>query len=516
MTQFNAATRTLFLLLGIFAVSGLASHVRAAETAAPPPNIVLIYADDIGYGDLSCYGATRVKTPNLDALAAAGLRFTDGHAASGTCTPSRFAMLTGEYAWRKKGTGIAPGDATLIIPPSTLTLPKLLQQQGYATGVVGKWHLGLGEGKPNWNGELKPGPLEIGFDYSFIIPATGDRVPCVYVENHHVVGLDPADPIAVSFAGKIGDEPTGKANPELLKMHPSHGHDMTIVNGISRIGWMTGGKAARWVDEDMADVITAKATAFIERQKEKPFFLYFATQDVHVPRVPHARFVGKTPMGPRGDAIAQLDWCVGEIMKKLDELKLADNTLVIFTSDNGPVVDDGYKDQAVAKLGDHKPAGPWRGGKYSNFEGGTRVPFIARWPNRIKPGVSEALMCQVDFPATFAALAGRKEALPEAALPDSLDLSAALCGDSMQGRTVLVEHANQLALRDGAWKFIPANNGPKKQANTNTELGNDVAGQLFNLQDDPGETKNLIKSQQDRAAKMAAELQQIREAKRTR
>jgi arylsulfatase A-like enzyme len=221
-------------------------------------------------------------------------------------------------------------------------------------------------------------------------------------------------------------------------------------------------------------------------------------------------------MGPRGDAIAQLDWCVGEIMKKLDGLKLTDNTLVIFSSDNGPVVDDGYKDQAVAKLGDHKPAGPWRGGKYSNFEGGTRVPFIARWPNRIKPGVSDALMCQVDFPATFAALAGRKEALPEAALPDSLELSAALCGESMQGRAVLVEHANQLSLRAGAWKFIPANNGPKKQATTGTELGNDVAGQLFNLQDDPGETKNLIKTQQDRAAKMAAELQKIREAKRTR
>ena len=477
---------------------------------------MLIYADDIGFGDLSCYGATRVKTPNLDALAAAGLRFTDGHSPSATCTPSRFAMLTGEYAWRKKGTGIAPGDATLIIPPSTLTLPRLLQQQGYATGVVGKWHLGLGQGKPDWNGELKPGPLEIGFDYAFLIPATGDRVPCVYVENHRVVGLDPADPITVSFAGKIGDEPTGKANPELLKMHPSHGHDMTIVNGISRIGWMTGGKAARWVDEDQADVITAQATAFIERQKEKPFFLYFATQDVHVPRVPHARFVGKTPMGPRGDAIAQLDWCVGEIMKKLDELKLADNTLVIFTSDNGPVVDDGYKDQAVAKLGDHKPAGPWRGGKYSNFEGGTRVPLIARWPNRIKPGVSEALMCQVDFPATFAALAGRTEALPEAALPDSLDLSAALCGESMQGRETLVEHAGQLALRQGEWKFIPANKGPKKTTNTNTELGNDVAGQLFDLKDDPGETKNLIQSEQKRAAEMSATLQQIREAKQTR
>ncbi len=501
---------------GLAAVALFPLKIMAADKQGDVPNIVLILVDDLGYGDLGCYGATRVKTPHLDALAATGLRFTDGHSSSATCTPSRFALLTGEYPWRKKGTGIAPGDATLIIPPDTVTLPSLLQASGYTTGVVGKWHLGLGQGKPDWNGELKPGPLEIGFDYCFLIPATGDRVPCVYVENHRVVGLNDDDPISVSFAAKIGDEPTGRANPELLKLHPSHGHDMTIVNGISRIGWMTGGQKARWVDEDMADTITAKATAFIEHNREKPFFLYFATQDVHVPRTPHARFVGSTPMGPRGDAIVQLDWCVGQIMKKLDELKLTENTLVIFSSDNGPVVNDGYKDESIAKLGDHKPAGPWRGGKYSSFEGGTRVPLIARWPARIKPGLSDALICQVDFPATLAAIAHHRREIPDGALPDSLDMAAALCGDDKVGRKELVEHAGELGLREGDWKFIPASAKPKRSPSTNTELGNDAAGQLYDLRNDPGEKTNVAAEHADRARKMAARLDEIRAAGRSR
>ncbi|MGH9934694.1 MAG: sulfatase-like hydrolase/transferase, partial [Blastocatellia bacterium] len=345
----------------------------AQAFAQSRPNIVLIYTDDLGYGDVSCYGATALKTPNIDRLAKEGLRFTDGHSAAATCTPSRYAMLTGEYAWRKKGTGVLPGNAALIIEPGRTTLPALLQKAGYVTGVVGKWHLGLGpQGGPDWNAEIKPGPNDIGFNYSFIMAATGDRAPTVYVENRRVVGLDPSDPIKVDYSKKIGDWPTGKENPNLLKTHPSHGHDMTIVNGISRIGWMTGGRAALWKDEEMADVFAGKAVAFIEQHKSEPFFLYFATHDPHVPRAPHPRFVGRTTMGLRGDAIIQADWQVGQILAALDRLKLTSDTIVIFTSDNGPVVDDGYKDEAVARLGNHHPAGPLRGGKYSNFEGGTR------------------------------------------------------------------------------------------------------------------------------------------------
>jgi arylsulfatase A-like enzyme len=482
--------------------------------AAVKPNIVFIYADDLGYGDVGCYGAARVKTPNIDRLATEGLRFTDAHSPSATCTPSRYALLTGEYAWRKKGTGVLPGDAKLIIDPSRVTLASMLRNAGYITGAIGKWHLGLGAQQLDWNAEIKPGPIEIGFNTCFITPATGDRVPCVYVQDHRVVGLESQDPLAVSFAGKIGNEPTGKENPELLKMRPSHGHDMTIVNGISRIGYMSGAHAARWKDEDMADVLTRRAVNFIEQNKSKPFFLYFATHDVHVPRVPNPRFVGKTEMGPRGDVIVELDWTVGEIMAALKRNKLDENTLLVFSSDNGPVVDDGYRDGAVEKLGDHKPAGQFRGGKYSIFEGGTRVPMIVRWTGRVKPGTSDALVCQVDFLASFAALVGEK--IPENAGPDSLNTLPALLGDSRSGREVLVEHAGSLGLRKNKWKYIEPGRGARFQKNTSTELGNAPEPQLYDVAADPGEKNNLASQQPERVKELAAALQKIRADGRSR
>ncbi|MHC4509111.1 MAG: sulfatase-like hydrolase/transferase, partial [Planctomycetota bacterium] len=262
-----------------------------------------------------------------------------------------------------------------------------------------------------------------------------------------------------SFGKPIGDEPTGRDHPELLKMHPSHGHNQTIINGISRIGYMAGGKAARWVDEDMADVITGKATDFIEKNKDNPFFLYFSTHDIHVPRVPHPRFAGKSGLGPRGDVILQLDWCVGEILATLERLNLAENTLVIFASDNGPVVDDGYKDQAVEKLSGHKPAGPLRGGKYSAFDAGTRVPLVVRWPERVKAGLSDALVCQIDFVASLAALTGQELARGDA--PDSFDVLGALLGRTGNGRDHLVEHARTLSLIKGNFKYIEPSKGPK-------------------------------------------------------
>jgi arylsulfatase A-like enzyme len=356
--------------------------------------------------------------------------------------------------------------------------------------------------------------LDIGFDYNFLIPATGDRVPCVYVENRRVVGLDPNDPIRVSFTERIGDDPIGAEHPELLKLKFSHGHDRTIVNGVSRIGYMSGGKAARWVDEDMADVITQKAVAFVEQNREQPFFLFFSTHDIHVPRVPHPRFVGKTGMGARGDALVQFDWCVGEVLNALDRLKLADDTLVILSSDNGPVIDDGYQDEAVAKLGDHKPAGPYRGGKYSTFEGGTRVPFLVRWPAKVKPGVSAAFVCQIDLLASLSTLTG--QTLADGDAPDSTDVLPALLGESPQGRTELIEHARGLSLRDGQWKYIEPTKGPKVSANTNTELGGAPEGQLFDLATDLGERKNLVAEHPDRAAKMRARIQELRTAGRSR
>jgi arylsulfatase A-like enzyme len=501
------------------AVALMGIGVGAASTAvsASDLKIVMIYADDIGYGDFGCYGATRVKTPNVDRLAAAGRLFTDGHAPAATCTPSRFALLTGKYAWRVPGTGVLPGDAALVIPPDRPTLPKMLRKAGLRTGVVGKWHLGLGEGgeKIDWNGRIEPGPEAVGFDEHFIIPATGDRVPCVYVADNRVVGLDPSDPIAVSYKAPIGDEPTGREHPELLKVRPSHGHDQTIVNGVSRIGSMTGGKSARWVDEDMADTITREAVGFLERNKDRPFFLYFATHDIHVPRVPNRRFVGRTDMGARGDAIAEFDWSTGQILDALDRLGIADETLVILSSDNGPVIDDGYQDEAVTRLGDHRAAGPLRGGKYSLFEGGTRVPFLVRWPGKVAAGSrSDALVSQIDLYASLARLAG--QGLGEDEAPDSVDVLDALVGDAKDGREELVHQANGLALRRGSWKYIPPGRGAARLANTNVESGQAPTGRLYDLAADLGETRDVAGEHPEKARAMAARIEEIRASSRTR
>ncbi len=486
------------------------------STDGTPPNIILIYADDIGYGDLACYGASGVETPNVDRLAAHGVRFTDAYATSATCTPSRYSLLTGEYAFRNSAARVLPGDAGLIIEPDRPTLPAMLKTAGYTTGVVGKWHLGLGEGRGtlDWNGEIRPGPLEIGFDEAFLLPATGDRVPCVYVEGHRIVGLDPSDPITVSYKEPFPGLPTGISHRDELRMDWSHGHNQAVINGIGRIGYMSGGTSALWSDEDMADAFVRRAVAFMEKNRARPFFLYFATHDIHVPRVPHPRFIGATDMGPRGDAIAQFDWCVGELLATLDRLGLAENTLVILTSDNGPVIDDGYKDQAVERLGDHKPSGPLRGGKYSAFEAGTREPFIVRWPRRVKPGVTEARFSQIDLFASLAALAGQPLDADEA--PDSLDMLEALLGKDKTGRDHIIEQARTLSIVKGRYKYIRPNDGPRMSVPTNTELGNDPEPQLYDLLEDPGEKLNIAAAHPEVVEELEGLLERIEAAGRTR
>lgn len=504
--------RILPLSLTILLTSLVAGIAGAQQTR---PNIVFIYTDDVGYGDLSCYGAARVKTPHIDRLAAGGVRFTNAHASSATCTPSRYSFLTGQYAWRRKGTGIAPGNAALIIDTARATVASVLKGAGYTTGVVGKWHLGLGGGQgPDWNGEIRPGPLELGFDEAFIIPATLDRVPCVYVENRRVVRLDAADPIVVDYSRPVGSWPTGREHPELLRIRSSHGHDNTIINGIGRIGYMTGGRSALWKDQDIADTLTARAESFIASHRGQPFFLYFATADIHVPRDPHPRFAGKSGMGPRGDAILQLDWCVGRILAALDSLQLTENTIVIFSSDNGPVLDDGYRDNAVEQQQGHKPAGPLKGGKYSAFEGGTRVPFLLQWPAAVAPKVSDALVGQVDLMASFAKLTGQQLGPDDA--PDSFDMMPVLLGKSDRGRDHLVEQGVSLSLISGDWKYIVPVKGPAVLREVNIESGYSGQPQLYNLQTDIAERHNVAALHPGIVSSMAARLKALEEKGRSR
>jgi len=499
------------LSLSFIPLASISAGTKSASKLTKP-NIVIIYADDIGYGDLSCYGYSKVQTPNVDKLAAEGVRFTNSHCGAATSTPSRYALLTGEYAWRKEGTGIAAGDAAMIIKPEQHTMPRMMQAAGYKTGAVGKWHLGLGAelGKQNWNGLITPGLKELGFDYSYILAATGDRTPCVFMENGRVVLLDPNDPISVSYVQNFAGEPTGKDNPELLRVHPSHGHNQSIINGISRIGYMKGGKSALWVDENIADSITLKALQFIENNKNQPFFLYFGTQDVHVPRAPHPRFVGSSGMGPRGDALVEFDWSVGQVMAKLKELNLDENTLVILSSDNGPVIDDGYHDQAVELLGNHKPWGSFRGGKYSSFEAGTRVPQIVRWTGKVKPTVSSALVSQLDWYASFASLAGYQFKLGEA--PDSWNGLKTMLGKNNKNRDYVVKQNinNTLSIVIDHWKYIEPSKGARMNKDTNTELGNLNTEQLFNLKSDPTEKNNLAASNPKKVAELKSKLNEVK------
>jgi arylsulfatase A-like enzyme len=420
-----------------------------------------------------------------------------------------------------------------------------MKEAGYHTAAIGKWHVGLGPAPqgPDWNGVIKPGPLELGFDYCFLIPATPDRVPTVYLENHHIANINPFDPIRVSYEHPVGNRPTGKKDSQKEWLKSSGGHDQTIINGIGRIGWMGGGQTAVWDDSLISDVMTAHVLDFIKENQHHPFFLYFATHDVHVPRVPDRRFAGKSGTSPRGDELLEMDWEVGQIQKALDSLGIAQNTLIVFTSDNGPVLDDGYADGAVAgakhpevtphnkdllppheanqpsaSLPPHKPTGPLRGGKYSIFEGGTRIPFIVYWPGHTKKGmVSDALISQVDLLASFTALTGQE--LEKKAGPDSFNMLPVLLGKSTKGRKMLVEQTNSpppLALIRGHWKYIPPDHKPAVNKFTNIELGNSPKPQLYNLKKDLEETNNLASKYPKKVKAMAHMLEKIKSAGRSR
>ena len=470
------------------------------------PNIVVIYLDDLGYGDISAYGATELQTPNIDALASGGIKFTNGYASSATCTPSRYALLTGVYPWRNKDAKILPGTAPLLITTEQQTLPKMLKKQGYQTAIVGKWHLGLGTGIVNWNERVSPGPNEVGFESSYIMAATQDRVPTVYIKDGNVVGLDKNDPIEISYKENFEGEPTAISNPEMTTMKWHHGHNNSIVNGIPRIGFMKGGDAAKWTDTDMADHFLIKAQNYVKTHKDKPFFLYYAMQQPHVPRTPHPRFVGKSGMGPRGDVILEADWVIGEFMNTLKEEGILENTLVVFSSDNGPVLNDGYYDDAVEKLGKHDPKGGFRGGKYSIFEAGTRVPFITYWKGKIQPAVSDAIVCQMDLLASLANLTGTAEMTT-----DSKDILNTLLGKSDTGRdNLVIEATGKTALRRGDWVYIPDYKGKNFREKVSIEVGNFPYEQLYNVKEDKGQQNNLAESNPEKLAEMKAVFVKLR------
>jgi arylsulfatase A-like enzyme len=494
--------RHAFVLTTILATCGATVLTSAAHAAAPAPkaakpNIVFILADDIGYGDFGCYGAVKVKTPNIDRLAKRGMRFIDAHSPAAVCTPSRYALMTGQYAWRNPaGDHILPGNAPLSIKPGTLTLPALLKAAGYRTAAIGKWHLGLGDTAPDWNIDIKPGPLEVGFDECFIIPATGDRTPCVFIENHRVHNLDAKDPIAVDYSNCI----------------PGHSN---VVAGIGRIGAMTGGKAAVWKDEEIAYTLAGKAVSFIERSKGGPFFLYLATHDIHVPRMPAARYRGSSQAGVRGDVIQEFDGCVGEVVKTLERLKLADNTLVFVSSDNGGVLDHGdtpERDGDVKSNNGHAFNGPLRGTKGTPYEGGTRVPLVAHWPGRIQPGTSDELVCLVDMLATCAALTS--QSLPTEAGPDSFNFLPVLLGQKRDKpvRDHLIEQSRRMGVRQGQWKLITSG-GPRRPAKGGKA---DAAPELYNLADDLAEANDLARQQPEKVKELTALWEQVRTHPRSR
>ena len=500
------------ILASILLILGLAIGCQSKKTneytkPTDKPNVVIIYLDDLGYGDVGAYGATELKTPNIDKLAQGGVRFTDGHATSATCTPSRYGLLTGVYPWRNEQARILPGTAPLIIDTNQVTIPKIFKEKGYHTGIVGKWHLGLGTGYVNWNKHVMPGPNEVGFDDAYIMAATQDRVPTVYIDNGHVDGLDKNDPIEIDYKNNFDNQPTGKDNPELCTYQMwHHGHNNTIINGIPRIGYMKGGEAARWSDVDMADHFLAKAKDYVIKHKEEPFLLVYTMQQPHVPRTPNPRFVGTSGMGPRGDVIVEADWCIGEFMKTLDDEGILENTLIILSSDNGPVLNDGYYDDAVEKLGDHRPTGDLRGGKYSLFQAGTRVPFITYWKGKIQPSVSDALFCQVDI---FASLAELIES--DAKTEDSKPFLDVMMGKSRDGRkSLILEASSRTAMRSGDWALIPPYDGPALNKQVNIETGNAPEWQLYNLKDDIGQQKNVANENPEKLKELIDEFESIR------
>ena len=511
-----------FLLLSNLGFSAPADEFASASSDRP--NVVLIFADDLGYGDLGCYGATKLKTPNIDKLAAEGKRFTDAHSSSAVCTPSRYGLLTGEYPYKgNNGKGIwgpAPITSPLLIPTDTTTVADVFKKSGYDTAVFGKWHLGFKEGKNDWQAPLRPGQQDLGFDYYFGMPVVNSAPPYVYVENDTIVGADPADPIV--YVGRNGKNTT-PITPILPKEAQRSPNQFTGAVEAHKL----------FNDYEVGTKLTEKATEWIKSRKEIPFFCYFSTTNVHHPFTPAKRFQNTSESGVYGDFVHELDWIVGEVMKTLEETGVADNTLIIFTSDNGGMFNLGGR--AAAELG-HKINGNLLGSKFGIWEGGHRIPFIAKWPGKIAPGtVSDQLTISVDLLATAAAITGQKLADQK----DSINILPALTGTPdkpLRGEMFITPHKpSHMAYRKGKWMFIPAQNDggfrgskPGQHAwggpavtklvgtpNSDIENGKLKKGaqkvQLFDLEADVNQTKNVAKDHPEIVKEMTAAIKKARQ-----
>ncbi|MGH7136329.1 MAG: sulfatase family protein [Pirellulales bacterium] len=498
----------LFLLLPVLLAPGPA----AAEERRP--NIVVILADDLGYGDVGCYGATKVRTPNIDRLAREGMRFTQAHSPASVCTPSRYNLMTGRYCWRTwAGHGTTWANDPLLIEEGRTTLASLLKEVGYVTGCVGKWHLGFGRPDtpgwddalgPDFNGELRPGPLDVGFDRFFGMPAVGQH-PNIYIDGRRVVGLDPTDPI------RFINDPRPSYQVDYLR------RPRTAPTNLQ----MASGKSAELVFENCALRLTDEAVAFLRANHARPFFLYFAPRNIHAPLKPNGRFAGTSAIGVYGDFIHELDWSVGEVLAALDRFGVADNTLVIFSSDNGGVP-LRRRESVPAEVAGHRINGPLRGQKTEVFEGGHRVPFIVRWPERVKAGVkSDALVANTDVLATCAEILARP--LPHDAGEDSFSFLSALLGASTghPPRTALVTDSMMglFAIQEGPWKLIEGKGGGgyfPHGAPPASPSPTEPPGQLYHLGDDLGETRNRYAERPEIVARLSALLEQIRTKERSR
>ena len=483
------------------------------------PNIVFILADDLGYGDLSCQGAELVHTPNIDRLAEEGIRFTDAHSPSSVCTPSRYNLLTGRYCWRTWAkTGCIWIHDPMVIDDGRMTIASLLRDNGYTTGLVGKWHLGFGRpGSEEWddmsginlNGRIDPDPCEAGFDYFYGVPAVGQE-PNVYIENHHVVGLEEDDPIELAL------------DPDPAYIAEYYRRPRTRNPKIK----MKGGQATKFEFNELAEHLTAKAGDYIREKAggDRPFFLYFAQRNVHTPLIPHPRFEQTSEIGVYGDFINELDWSVGEIIKTLEEQNILDETLIFFSSDNGAT--EMHRPVTHVNYNGHRANGPLRGQKSEVFEGGHRVPFIARWPGRITAGsTSDRLIALTDMLATFASLVGAE--LPDSAGGDSFDMLPALLGENGPGqiRSCCVHDSmrcGMFAMRSGEWKLILGRGGGGIGSGWGTAPGiekfsaSDPVFQLYNLETDVAEENNCDEKYPDIAKRLVSELETVRAEGRSR